>query len=636
MLNEIVNATNLEEALEKQIEQSELNRGLFIFLDCKTYELSELTDDFIANRVSFITKKTTPNPLLVSEVKRLGIYGYAVSGNKQIFSTQGLNSVYSQLYTIGSVKDFLSSEKEIKKATRFFTEGFTSSFIDKNFKKAFKLPSTKENKKEVIKKEATLIAGIKNQYVDTLKVMEKQARTTLEIVQINKAFIEAIIAKLSQKQEAEMKTIRLNVIVSDDKELSTLEDESYLYFYRSLFAYQNIYQNQEAYFYSAISANYNDKKRMMYLNRAEAPNVGNELLGERDLKNHISVYLYIRALAQSSKGPMKTFYLVEGRITNRPQLGALRYKILDEKKSYYILDFSPLPHWNTEGARPFDLQFTYYSTLNKKNPLIVTSYQELAKLIFWGSKEKKAGNLLQVDRTPRDNQLLINKYFEGRNLTPTAQKIYDLLVGVGAYEEDVAKLPIYLQDLRQDVLRLSQYENQTLEEAMLKYKNTVSFWDTLLEIQAPKFPEKIVLDSLENDTDYLLALVKTYLALYKEVNRSSSKTATRPTFTAVSLNKLVHTTRYSLLLDHLIQYHKSYHYVYLEANKKYRAKQAEEDPTLRAKDLKDKFDYFSEVMEYLKKYQVQSNVVSDQTLLIYAVLAEVKIELKEKKEKEES
>lgn len=201
MLKELLDAVNLEEALEKQIEQSELNRGLFIFLDCKKYELSDLTDEFLAKRVSLVTKKTTPNPLLTKEVKRLGIYGYAISGNKQILSTQGLNSVYSQLYTVGNTKDFLSSEKEIKKATRFFSEGFTVSFIDKKMTDAFKLPSHKENKKEVQAKQTALIEGIKQHYSTTLEKTEKQAKTTLEYVQKNKTFIDAIVAELSKNKK---------------------------------------------------------------------------------------------------------------------------------------------------------------------------------------------------------------------------------------------------------------------------------------------------------------------------------------------------------------------------------------------------------------------------------------------------
>lgn len=650
MLRELWNTANIEEALIQQMEYAKPNRGLYIFLDEKIYDESELTESFLANRTSFVSKKSEVNPLLEDKIKQVGIYGFAISGNKQIYSVRGLNSVYSKLFTIANVKDFLSSKKEIDKAQNFYTNGFSESYIQKSLQKAFALSGTKNDRQAIIEKKKQLINQVLNNYQPTIDSMSEQAPKTLAIIQQNKHFIEAIIQHFETEYPSEIKTIRLNIIVSNECDLTTLKDESYLYFSYSLFAgTPGIYHNQTAYFYSAISANHNESKKMMYLNRTDAPNIGHDMLSEQKLDKNISLYLFIRALAQSTKNPIKTFYVKDNQLLLTPSIGSLRYKVLEDKKAYFITECSILNEWNPKGYRPLDFSFNYYN-----NKINVTDYQQLANIIFFGSKEKHVPNQLYVNKEKKDdNSTIKNKYFEGNKLSPESEKIYNLIKSVGAFDQSTDVLYSIFFNLRKDLLLNSRYETLSKSESLDIYANMTNFWDSLIQYHRPTMPKNIDLRCIHNDEEYLVALVQLHLRLFDAViTHTQSNTLDN---SSKLINQLIKKTRYSLLLNSLIQYKEQYQFVFIELeqdyiNQKQKAMDLQQteansiDPNLR-KALQKKYktmtksemiadkEYFACCIKHLKKYQPKQAVIPNQEDIIYALLQQnVSIKYKTSKE----
>lgn len=641
MLKELLRVTNLKEALDNQINIAEPKRGLYIFLEDKAYESDELTDEFLAKQTSFISKNSVSNPLLEEKIKMLGIYGYAINPNKQILSVQGLNTVYSKMYTIANIQKFLSSNQEVGKVTHFFNTGFGRSYTEDRFNKMLSITGEKSDKKNMKEKKDDMIANIMDQYQDTLVDISDRAMNTLRVIQSNRTFINQIIDYYSELYPSDIKTMRLNIIVSDDLKLDFLEEESFLYFYPNLLANKGIYQDGQAYFYSSISANYNEKKAMMYLNRSDAPNIGNELLLESELDKHVLVYLFIRALAQTTKGAVKTFYIRDNKIVSSPDVGDLRYKVLDDKGNYYILEYSPLSEWSRDATRPFLLDFKV-TDFNKIKSVLITNYEQLANIIFFGSKEKQIRNQLYVDKSAADNAVIKNKYFEGNKLSPESKSIYQLIIDVGNFDDSVNKLTPIFKTIRKDLLLNSRYETISLYQSIENYKNMVSFWDNLTGTSYKKYDDTIYLNKIQNDEDFLRALIRVHIMLFEKINRFSNKKETRYVFDSTAINKMLKTTRYSQLLNNLIQYKKQYQYIFNELNKEYileKEKEAElewlESETATANkyqkrrykhisrsELIEDIDFISICIKLLKGYQPSRQVINHTEDSIYALIDE--------------
>lgn len=645
MIQELLESSNIEQALEEQIAKLSPNRGFYIFLEPREYALTELSDSFFANNVSFVSKKSEPNPLLEEKIKQLNIYGFAINGNKQIFSTQGLNTIYSQMYTIKSIENFLTSDKEVRTATHFFEDGFTREYVESRLKKNFTLHMLSGTKEQRVLKQNELVQNVLKSNETTIENMSIRAKTTLATIKINKEFIEKIAEHFSKIYPSEMKTIRLTIVVSKNQTLDYLKDESYLYFYDNLLANKGIFFQNEAYFYSAISSNYNVGKPMMYLNRSDAPTVGNELIRESNLVDQVSLFLFIRAIAQRTNKPIKTFYLQDKKISDTPQIGALRYKVLDEKKSYYILDYSPLSEWNKKGTRPFEFSCELamgngYTT--KK--LTITTYEQLANIIFFGSKEKQVGNQLYVDKTEKDNSTIKNKYFEGNKLSPDYDQLYNTIKNVGTFDESENRLVSPFLTIRKDVLLNSRYELVSVTQAIKNYRNLLSFWDTLTHKKHELEERTIYLNQIQTDEEYLIAIVRLHLELFYKVNHFSNKNEDRFIFNGKEIDKLLKTTRYSVLMKQLNQYKKQYQYIFNELNKEELAKKQEEidlkqieEHIERAPSRKNKYqnrifktktqnellsdhDILSVMLNYLSEYQPTAMVIPNREDSIYALI----------------
>ncbi|MFV0559581.1 MAG: hypothetical protein ACK5NA_02570 [Enterococcus sp.] len=664
MLKELLQAKNLSDILKNQVNRIELKRGIYIFLENKQYNLSDIDDHFLANHVSVVCKKSIPNEVFNHNIRRLGLYGYAFSANKQILSNAGLNTIYSKMYTINNWGNFLNSEKEIQRVAKFYRQGFTREYVEGRMRKMLGVSVTKEERSAAKKATNQLVAQLIKKHEKIIDSLQSQAKDTFQTVQANKDVIDEIIFRYEQADEGklktELKTLRLNVIVNNDFKMPDLEEQCQLYLTTSLLAHKNIYYKNQLYFHSAISANYNKDKSYMYANRLDAQTVGNELLKEDELEKNNELYLFLKALSQEKKGLPVTFYLKDKMIKFHPEQGDIAYHLETDKASLNITSYGVLSEYGKEGTRELTMLFMYQNLVGEVSPIVIDAYKEIANVIFYGSKVQKIPNQLYVFRDEKDNTRLKTKYFEGNKLSDEGIRIYSLLTKVGNYEKNTAEAQMVLEQLRKDVFNLSQFEVCTLYEAKLRYKNIVQFWDSATHQDTANLLQCKEITMINDDTDYLYALVGLYLKLFNIVNNFLAKKnknnleredvddgyteridhqktkRNKREYSGIALDKLLQTTRYSRLLENLELEKKRQQYIFDEIKKDFHNHKEEITGKKRTIELHKIKDNFELELEKVREYTPSKHVIDSRSQLIYAVISDVKVSLNKPKEENEN
>ena len=539
MLNNILKAKNLTK-LTNEIDDYYKN-GIYVFL--KPSETYDVIDDyFISNCVAVVNKDKNDNVLLDNvllddEVKNVSFNGYALNANKQY---NKMFSVSPYLITQTNINKMSTTKKE--DVIKFLDDTFCEQFLNKNIEDVFKFYKNGKQDKEYSKE---VQDSIKNKSKDTIDEMIESAKVTKEFVDNNYDFIQKVNGYFIEKtnENKSYALLRVNFIITDDVE----KIKDHMDFYLKVRTYANktfvnspIIDNK-GYMYTFMSTMYNPKKPLAGLNRSDFELNGNEMISIDDLDLHVNLFKYVKFTSESTKFKNANIFIKDNEIKKFGDNGSTVYTFKNVKSSYYLVDIRTITAYKKNAQRDFNFEYEVVSYKKEdKKTVIIDSYAELAKHIFYGSKDKGVSNQLHVDLKSNDNNRIRNKFYEGNKLRDESKKIMSKLEAVSNFEEDESIVLPILKDISNLLFSNSNFDGNTMYSAKIKYRNMLNFWGGLLEKFGGDPIEKKDVDlkqPIENEEDYILMLSKGIVYIYDYVNRQTPKAP----YTSRHLSELVNT-----------------------------------------------------------------------------------------------
>ena len=539
MLNNLLKAKNLTK-LTNEIDDYYKN-GIYVFL--KPSETYDVIDDyFISNCVAVVNKDKNDNVLLDNvllddEVKNVSFNGYALNANKQY---NKMFSVSPYLITQTNINKMSTTKKE--DVIKFLDDTFCEQFLNKNIEDVFKFYKNGKQDKEYSKEVQGLI---KNQSKYTIDEMIESAKVTKEFVDNNYDFIQKVndyfIEKTNENKSYAL--LRVNFIITDDVE----KIKDHMDFYLKVRTYANktfvnspIIDNK-GYMYTFMSSMYNQRKPFVGLNRLDFELNGNEMISIDNLDLHVNLFKYIKYSCESAGGKNANIFIKDNEIKKFGDNGSIVYTFKNVKSSYYLVDVRTITAYKKNAQRDFNFEYEVVSYKKEdKKTVIIDSYAELAKHIFYGSKDKGVSNQLFVDLKGKDNNRIRNKFYEGNELRDESKKIMSKLEAVSNFEEDESIVLPILKDISSLLFSNSNFDGDTVYSAKIKYRNMLNFWGGLLEKFGGDPIEKKEIDikqPIENEENYIATLSKGIVYIYDYVNRQKSQ----PLYTSRHFSELVNT-----------------------------------------------------------------------------------------------
>ena len=539
MLNNLLQAKNLTK-LTNEIDDYYKN-GIYVFL--KPSETYDVIDDyFISNCVAVVNKGENDNVLLDNvllddEVKNVSFNGYALNANKQY---NKMFSVSPYLITQTNINKMSTTKKE--DVIKFFDDTFCEQFLNKNIEDVFKFYKNGKQDKEYSKEVQDLI---KNQSKDTIDEMIESAKVTKEFVDNNYDFIQKVndyfIEKTNENKSYAL--LRVNFIITDDVE----KIKDHMDFYLKIRTYANRRSavspiiDGKGYMYTFMSAMYNQKKPFVGLNRSDFELNGNEMISIDDLDLHVNLFKYVKFVSESTRFKNANIFIKDDEIKKFGDNGSTVYTFKNVKSSYYLIDVRTITAYKKNAQRDFNFEYEVVSYKKEdKKTVIIDSYVELAKHIFYGSKDKGVSNQLFVDLKGKDNNRIRNKFYEGNELRDESKKIMSKLESVSNFEEDESIVLPILKDISNLLFSNSNFDGDTVYSAKIKYRNMLNFWGGLLEKFGGDPIDKKEIDlkqPIENEENYIATLSKGIVYIYDYVNKQKSQ----PFYTSRHFSELVNT-----------------------------------------------------------------------------------------------
>ena len=539
MLNNLLKAKNLTK-LTNEIDDYYKN-GIYVFL--KPSETYDVIDDyFISNCVAVVSKDKNDNVLLDNvllddEVKNVSFNGYALNANKQY---NKMFSVSPYLITQTNINKMSTTKKE--DVIKFFDDTFCEQFLNKNIEDVFKFYKNGKQDKNYSKEVQDLI---KNQSKDTIDEMIESAKVTKEFVYNNYDFIQKFNDYFIEKTDENKSyaLLRVNFIIADYIE----KIKEHMDFYLKIKTYANkIFVNSpiidnKGYMYTFMSAMYNQKKPLAGLNRSDFELNGNEMISIDDLDLHVNLFKYVKFTSESTKFKNANIFIKDNEIKKFGDNGSTVYTFKNVKSSYYLVDVRTITAYKKNAQRDFNFEYEVVSYKKEdKKTVIIDSYAELAKHIFYGSKDNGVSNQLFVDLKGSDNNRIRNKFYEGNKLRDESKKIMSKLEAVSNFEEDESIVLPILKDISNLLFSNSNFDGDTMYSAKIKYRNMLNFWGGLLDKFGGDPIDKKEIDlkkPIENEENYIATLSKGIVYIYDYVNKQKSQ----PFYTSRHFSELVNT-----------------------------------------------------------------------------------------------
>ena len=534
MLNNLLKAKNLTK-LTNEIDDYYKN-GIYVFL--KPSETYDMIDDyFISNCVAVVSKGENDNVLLDDEVKDVGFNGYALNTNKRY---NNMFAVSPYLITQTNIDKMRVTKKE--EIFKFLDNTFCEQFLFKDIEEVFRFYKEGKQDKNYSKE---VQDGIKDRYKDVIDEMIDSAKVTKEFINNNYDFIQKVNDYFIEKskENKSYNLLRVNFVVAESVE----KIHNHMDFYLKNRTYANKTSvkspiiDGKGYMYTFLSSMYSNNKPLSGLNRSDFELNGNEMFSIDDLDLHVNLFRYVKYSCESAGGKNANIFIKDNEIKKFGDNGSVVYTFKNVKSSYYLVDVRTITTYKKNAQREFNFEYEVVSYKKEdKKTVIIDSYAELAKHIFYGSKDKGVSNQLHVDLKGSDNNRIRNKFYEGNKLRDESKKIISKFEAISNFEEDESIVLPILKDISNLLFSNSNFDGDTMYSAKIKYRNMLNFWGGLLEKFGGDPIDKKEIDlkkPIENEENYIATLSKGIVYIYDYVNKQKSQ----PFYTSRHFSELVNT-----------------------------------------------------------------------------------------------
>ena len=534
MLNNLLKAKNLTK-LTNEIDDYYKN-GIYVFL--KPSETYDVIDDyFISNCVAVVSKGENDNVLLDDEVKDVSFNGYALNTNKRY---NNMFAVSPYLITQTNIDKMRVTKKE--EIFKFLDNTFCEQFLFKDIEEVFRFYKEGKQDKNYSKE---VQDGIKDRYKDVIDEMIDSAKVTKEFINNNYDFIQKVNDYFIEKskENKSYNLLRVNFVVAESVE----KIHNHMDFYLKNRTYANKTSvkspiiDGKGYMYTFLSSMYSNNKPLSGLNRSDFELNGNEMFSIDDLDLHVNLFRYVKYSCESAGGKNANIFIKDNEIKKFGDNGSVVYTFKNVKSSYYLVDVRTITAYKKNAQRDFNFEYEVVSYKKEdKKTVIIDSYADLAKHIFYGSKDKGVSNQLFVDLKGSDNNRIRNKFYEGNKLRDESKKIISKFEAISNFEEDESIVLPILKDISSLLFSNSNFDGDTVYSAKIKYRNMLNFWGGLLEKFGGDPIEKKEIDikkPIENEENYIVTLSKGIVYIYDYVNKQKSQ----PLYTSRHFSELVNT-----------------------------------------------------------------------------------------------